>query len=303
MMSQSHDELVQGLTYVRDTIAKMQGISHEYAQAKEGLREEKQSIDRRYLFCHKRALVHDALWMAAFAGAATFFDWHVLAIYAACLALAHWSWSLRGLLRKFIYMATAISAVMTIHLGWKRDMTLMLAIIAAGVAIFLLNVKVRNWKVASDNRKIARNNQAVKEKLQALTMGYRQLEDELKEKTASWYPLDYYNMEAAEFFLKAVRNRRAESVKEMVGLFEVAAEHRRLLELQERQAEEEQRRQQVLAQNQRVLQEKLEFADKMDRYARFFRQRAENADRSMRERKLSNIEQSLWNIENELNRR
>lgn len=302
-MRQSHDELVQGLSYVRDTMDRMQGILREYARLKRGLREEKQPIDGSYLRSNIWALAHDVLWMVTFAGAVAIFDGFIFAVFAVCLALAHWSMSLRGGFKKLIYMAAALTAVMVINWGWLEDRLVMLAIIAAEAAVFLVRLKLRNWRIASYNRKVARSNQAAKEEMQQLAAAYHQMEAEMKEKTSSWYPLDYYNIEAAGFFLNAVRNHRAESVKEMVNLFEATAEHKKLLEFQERQAKEQRHRQQIHARKQQAIREQLEYADRMDALANFFFQYSENARQSQRDMKLNSIQQSLWSIQNDLNRR
>lgn len=185
---------------------------------------------------------------------------------------------------------------MYVYTGWHADMQAMLAVIAAGLILCFAVVKVWNLMVAAGNRRNAGKDQAAKERMQELDAAYGQLEAELKEKTSSWYPLDYYNMQAAEFFLNAVRNHRAESVKELVDLFDAESARRRQLELQKRQAEEQRRRQQIQAQNQQAIREKLEFADRMDALARYI-------EGAQRDRDVRDIKRQLQDIENNLNSR
>lgn len=45
---------------------------------------------------------------------------------------------------------------------------------------------------------------------------------------APWYPMDYDNIAAVDFFLSAVRNHRATTVQEMVNLYETEMHQRRM---------------------------------------------------------------------------
>ena len=51
-------------------------------------------------------------------------------------------------------------------------------------------------------------------------------------RTSSWYPKNYYSLNAVNYFISAVENFRADSVKEMVNLFEAAKEHEILIKAQ-----------------------------------------------------------------------
>ncbi|BDR53683.1 hypothetical protein KIM372_15900 [Bombiscardovia nodaiensis] len=50
-----------------------------------------------------------------------------------------------------------------------------------------------------------------------------------------WYPADYLTSEAANFFANAVSNGRADTVKEMVNLYEVTLHQQRMENLQQQQ--------------------------------------------------------------------
>ena len=45
---------------------------------------------------------------------------------------------------------------------------------------------------------------------------------------APWYPMDYDNIDAVDFFLTAVRNHRASTMQEMVNLYETERHQRRM---------------------------------------------------------------------------
>lgn len=60
------------------------------------------------------------------------------------------------------------------------------------------------------------------------------------EEVAPWYPMDYDNIEAVDFFFAAVRNHRAATVQEMVNLYETEM-HQRRMEAGQRQMLNQQR--------------------------------------------------------------
>lgn len=73
--------------------------------------------------------------------------------------------------------------------------------------------------------------------------------------TSSWYPKDYYSMYAVDCFLSLVENFRADTVKEMVNLFETDQYRQNMLQKQqELQGLLQQTRDQIKAVNQNIRQ-------------------------------------------------
>lgn len=83
----------------------------------------------------------------------------------------------------------------------------------------------------------------------------RSLTEELLRLTASWYPRDYYSMYAVDCFISLVENFRADTVKEMVNLFETDAYRKNMLDKQQKLQELlQQTRDQIQAVNQNIQQ-------------------------------------------------
>ena len=107
--------------------------------------------------------------------------------------------------------------------------------------------KEKERQAAQINQEIARRNAQIKQDNERRLAHYRSrvqvwekeqrrrirsLTEELLELTASWYPRDYYSMYAVDHFLALVENFRADTVKEMVNLFETDEYHRNMLQKQ-----------------------------------------------------------------------
>lgn len=75
-------------------------------------------------------------------------------------------------------------------------------------------------EVEAYNQKVPEHNRMINHKRQAAWVEFSSIMDELVAQTKDWFPPDYYSLVAVEFFLDAVRNYKAETVKELVLLFD-----------------------------------------------------------------------------------
>lgn len=121
----------------------------------------------------------------------------------------------------------------------------------------------KNHEILMENIQIAQENDRRMERYESRVQAWeeeqrrriRSLTEELLGLTASWYPRDYYSMYAVDCFLSLVENFRADTVKEMVNLFETDQYRKNMLEKQqELQSLLQQTRDQIEAVNQSVQQ-------------------------------------------------
>ncbi|AEB06346.1 hypothetical protein Corgl_0219 [Coriobacterium glomerans PW2] len=136
---------------------------------------------------------------------------------------------------------------------------------AVAVVIALIAAKTavtrRNAKVDAENKEIRTGNaRALAEYSARYDCTVREIDrlrQELLERTASWFPPDYYNVRTVESFIMLVKNHRASDVSEMVNLYETDA-HRRNVEaymhLQSKQME-------LMLVNQQEIARKLEVSN------------------------------------------
>lgn len=82
------------------------------------------------------------------------------------------------------------------------------------------------------NAEIAQSNALVSQKRAELMNRYDQVCGELKQNTGSWFPPDYYSLEAVEHFIKAVENHKADTVKEMILEYDQSMDRQQMLESQ-----------------------------------------------------------------------
>lgn len=124
------------------------------------------------------------------------------------------------------------------------------------VIVFVI-CKIRRKK---KNEEIERINKENIEKNNQLAVQEEQLIQKLRDITQSyyqtvgrWYPENYCSVDAAEFFYTAVKNYRADTLKEAINLYEDVM-HKRRVELNQKQALEEQRYANMMATSNMIIQ-------------------------------------------------
>lgn len=99
-----------------------------------------------------------------------------------------------------------------------------------GLIVVYLYCNNYNSKVASENAKLTAqdedHNQAARarnakidQQCAILSTEITAIKNEMQEKTASWYPVDYYSLDSVAHFISILKNHEAENIKEMVKVF------------------------------------------------------------------------------------
>ncbi len=86
----------------------------------------------------------------------------------------------------------------------------------------------RNVRIDKSNAQVEANNQALAQSIEQTKQEIFSVQQRWAAEVASWYPMDYDNIAAVDFFLSAVRNHRATTVQEMVNLYETEMHQRRM---------------------------------------------------------------------------
>lgn len=273
-MEATREELLSGLTYVRGMLGKMQEVLTQYINLERGFRAKQKEIgtssvkDRSKLaaLTVSGTVAVFLLLIALLTG--NFVTIVLLAVSGAVIAVQ------RGKRTKLKYLAIGLIAVTVAYTvyGLATSMTpglaVLLLIFASGiVAAEYFIITRKNRKIAAYNKEVEEYNQRVQAQRAALYEQYIALQRELTAKSPRWFPPDYYNMEAVEFFITAVRNSRADSVKEMVNLFESTAQHKEMIAYQKLQTQKLDQLidgQQELIAGQREANRQLRFANMMN---------------------------------------
>ncbi len=82
------------------------------------------------------------------------------------------------------------------------------------------SIAQKNQFRASQNAQIEAHNQATMAAEQAVIDQIQQVRSQYEQEISPWYPSDYCYLEAANFFLSALQNYRADTLKEVVNLYE-----------------------------------------------------------------------------------
>ena len=293
-MTPSKDELLRGLAYVQGMLGKMQTILSNYIAQERNFRKVKKEIDPKAAIkkdikkiSSVSALVVLALLALISPQEGTF---TVLLMIAGFWAVAVVCKKIAATGFKALGTDIGFFTLMAMNKGTRGDIgvvafwcfiisyickflvyiLVLLAVFGTGttgilalavvIAVDVGLIVMKNQKIAAANQDATVNNEQVRAKRKQLHDQYLALQRELQNNAPSWFPPDYYNIEAVNFFIHAIRNGRADSVKEMVNLFESTNQHKEMVAYQKQQT---QQLNQLVA-GQQAIQGQLRFANMMN---------------------------------------
>lgn len=85
-----------------------------------------------------------------------------------------------------------------------------------------------NAYIQHQNAQVAANNKAVLAEIEKTKQAILSAQKRWAAEVAPWYPMDYDSLDAVDYFLSIVRNHRAETVAQMVNLYETELHQRRM---------------------------------------------------------------------------
>lgn len=104
--------------------------------------------------------------------------------------------------------------------GILKDIGLIIGIVA-GVFARKYYLKFRSEKIDAENLEIQKKEQAVLDNLANVQKVYI-------EQLGSWYPENYCSVDAVQYFYTAVKNFRADTLKEAINLYETSLHQKRV---------------------------------------------------------------------------
>lgn len=125
--------------------------------------------------------------------------------------------------------------------------------IAVGYVTVKFVYKKMNEKIDADNQQIIADNQKTKAQEQAVLNDLQKIQTAYRERVSFWYPDKYCSVEAVEFFYNAVKDYRADSIKEAVNLYETSL-HQKRIEENQKQAIKQQKLNNLLSAGSIVMQ-------------------------------------------------
>lgn len=96
-----------------------------------------------------------------------------------------------------------------------------------------MNIDMKNMMISEKNRDIDEYNHDVSVRRQELSYEINEINNEMLEVTSYWYPQDYYSLEAVDEFISIVKNHKADTVKEMMAVYDTMQHRYRELQTQE----------------------------------------------------------------------
>ncbi len=138
---------------------------------------------------------------------------------------------------------------------WDMIWGILFGVLEIAVVYFVIKFyyKWKNQKIDSQNEQILRDNANAQEKEKAVLGELQQAQTAYQERVSWWYPENYCSLDAVGFFYNAVKNHRADSMKEAINLYETEL-HQRRVEDNQQQALQQQKLNNLLAAGSLVMQ-------------------------------------------------
>ena len=135
----------------------------------------------------------------------------------------------------FVIIGTLVSIVQGMSIGIAIILVVLVALIVGAEWFLITRI---NSSVAKHNQAAEEYNRAVQEKRNTIYQEYKALLDDMLAFGNGWYPPDYYNAAAINFFVNAVKNFRAKTMGEAVNLFEDSGYKQEMLAYQRQQVQQ-----------------------------------------------------------------
>lgn len=247
-MNGTREELLQNLSYVRSTMIKMQNTLTKYIELERAFRAKQKGIETQGVGNKAKittvailsTILVFCLLLSPFAGGFTEVVCAAVGFAFICVTQGKKEQKPFKTLRKIAYLVVILCfserLFGIVMAGLTSPLMLVLVVVLAGIIAaeyFIINRVNRN--VAVKNEAIEESNRQVQRQREAFYSQYQALEQELYTNTSSWYPPNYYNMEAVNFFINAVRNSRANTITELVNMFEATKQHQAIAAYQRNQ--------------------------------------------------------------------
>lgn len=247
-MNETREELLENLYYVKSTMIKMQNTLTRYIELERAFRAKQKGIETKgagnkakiTMIAVCSTILAFCLILSPFAGGSTEVICAAVGFAFICMTQGKKDQKPFKTLRKIAFLVVILCFSERLFgilmAGLTSPLMLVLIVVLAGIiaAEYVIINRV-NRNVAARNEAIEESNRQVQQQREAYYNQYAALQQELQSNTASWYPPDYYNMEAVNFFINAVRNSRAGTVSELVNMFEATKQHQEIAAYQKRQ--------------------------------------------------------------------
>lgn len=229
----TRDELLNGLRYVKTQIEQILSVTNRQIEIVANFREEKELISttdtksklKIALICLYVVFVFDNIIISIANHSPVYF--FIALVCGALIFIPNKKEQKKTSKKMFnkirlaaivLYMVYCLFLVLASRIIIAIILTLLM--IAATIYIVIKAIKAKNEKTIEDNARTAEYNARVQQEYDETVEELDKLKNDLYTQSGSWYPKDYYSLEAANFFLSAVENYKADTIKEIVLLFD-----------------------------------------------------------------------------------
>ncbi len=141
--------------------------------------------------------------------------------------------------------------------------------VSAAVVIVIKALKFNRSYVDSFNKDVQKYNEPYIQEYWRLYTECQKLEKELWAAIQGWYPPDYVYVDAVSFFIKAMRNGRADTMKELLNLYDAQVKYDEIVRNQQMQIELTRAGIESFLDSQRNIEQQLRFNNILGLYQAF----------------------------------
>lgn len=231
----TREELLQGLYYVRNQVNQIFNVYEQQRRIVASYRSKKSNISTNGAKNTSKiiigiilvAVLGMFLLTALVSGNYTNLEISIVAIVILYVKRNEKS-NLKIVAYGILILLTGSLFYSTIVNGYYIDMIIMASFAIVALIAILFLVREKNKKIDEHNIEVDVNNTHMQIQYNQTVQQLEVYKKELFQKTGAWYPRAYYTQDAINFFINAVENYRADTVKEMVNLYEKSEHYRRM---------------------------------------------------------------------------
>lgn len=231
----TREELLQGLYYVREQINQIFNVYEQQRKLVASYRTKQAHISTAGTKNHSKLI----LTILLVAGLCSYclvclrtlrFD--RIATCAIALIIIYAKKDEKSKIKTVAYIAVIVLVIeqwLGIILGgYWLDLGIIIFFAIGALIAILWFVKFKNKKIDQHNIEVDYSNEYVVLLYNDTVQQLKTYKDDLYKHTSMWYPRAYYTQDAIAFFIDAVENYRADTVKELVNLYETSEHYRRM---------------------------------------------------------------------------
>lgn len=266
---EKREELLNGLYYCRSKIDTIANLYEQEIEVESNFRTAYKTVDMK----DKKTIFNVAKW-AVFIGLMIYYlsvtfarsGMAVFILNLLAIVFLFITKNKGGTLRKVAFVIMAYCIISFIYQMIKYNLVgpFFIFFVVPIIVLLVVALIIYNIIMKKKNEDVAINNSYYYNQYDELELQIQNTKQELMSNTSSWYPKDYYNAYAVEWFVNAVENYQCNTMQECIQQFKISEFQNQMLQEQRELKEEMEANMQQVNQSLDSIKRHVRFANIMN---------------------------------------